>query len=216
MKLKAIIADDHAIIQEGLKGLLEKNGIKVVAVAENGRQAIDLAMEHEPHLIMMDISMPDMNGVEATAIIKSRLPDTKILALSIHSSKRQVDKMFEAGAVAYIIKKAAIEELMDAIETVKTGKYYLSPPLARRYLDSAGQLFSTGDEAPKFNDLSKKERHVLQLVAEGRKNRDIADKLGVTVKTIESHRRNLMKKLNIFSVAGLTKYAVKEGIVSLD
>ena len=216
MRTKVIIADDHAIIREGLKSLLEKKGIDVIAIAKNGREAVELAVTHQPDLVLMDIAMPDLNGVEATATIKNKVPNTRIIALSMHSTKKHIDNMFASGASAYIIKESAFDELMDAIEQVNKGNYYLSSSIARMYSDSHGNLFTTSDNLPRSKDISKKEREVLQLVAEGDKNRDIAQKLGVSVKTIETHRRNIMKKLSIFNIAGLTKFAIKEGIVSLD
>ncbi|MCF6245851.1 MAG: response regulator transcription factor [Desulfobacula sp.] len=216
MITRVIIADDHAIIREGLKSLLEKKGIDVIAIAKNGREAVELAIKHNPDLVLMDIAMPDLNGVEATATIKNRVPNTKIIALSMHSTKKHIDNMFASGASAYIIKESAFDELLDAIEQVNKGNYYLSPSIARMYVDGHGNLFTSSYKRPRSKDISKKEREVLQLVAEGDKNRDIAEKMGVSIKTIETHRRNIMKKLNIFNIAGLTKFAIKEGIVSLD
>ncbi len=216
MITRVLIADDHAIIREGLKSLLEKKGIDVIGIAKNGREAVELAIKHNPNLVLMDIAMPDLNGVEATAIIKNKVPNAKIIALSMHSTKKHIDNMFQSGASAYIIKDSAFDELLDAIEQVNKGNYYLSPSIARMYVDCHGHLLTSSDNLPRSKDISKKEREVLQLVAEGDKNRDIAEKMGVSVKTIESHRRNIMKKLNIFNIAGLTKFAVKEGIVSLD
>ena len=216
MKTRVIIADDHDIIREGLKGLLEKKGVRVLGIAQNGREAIDLAVAHHPDIVLMDIAMPDLNGVDATAAIKRRVPHTKIIALSMHSNKTHIDNMFSSGASAYIIKESAFEELMDAIDEVNKGNYYLSPSIARMYVDNQGNRFTSCYDVPRPNDISKKERQVLQLVAEGEKNRDIAEKLGVSIKTVETHRRNIMKKLSIFNIAGLTKFAIKEGIVSLD
>ncbi|MBU2628240.1 MAG: response regulator transcription factor, partial [Proteobacteria bacterium] len=211
-----IIADDHAIIREGLKSLLEKKGVNVIAIAKNGREAIELAITHRPDVVMMDISMPDLNGVEATAAIRHEVPNTKVIALSMHSSKKIIDKMFASGASGYILKESAFEELYDAIQEVNKGNFYLSPSIARMYVDSQENLFASIDDLPKSNEISKKEREVLQLVAEGEKTRDIAQKLGVSIKTVETHRRNIMKKLCIFSIAGLTRFAIKEGIVSLE
>lgn len=217
MTKKVIIADDHAIIREGLKSLLEKKkGFRVIDVVKNGREAVELAIETQPDLVLMDISMPDLNGVEATATIKNKVAGTKVIALSMHSGKKHIDNMFASGASAYILKESAFEELLDAIEEVEKGNYYISPSIARMYVDSDGNLFSASEEKPIPIDISKKEKQVLQLVAEGDKNREIAEKLGVSIKTVESHRRNLMKKLNIFNIAGLTKFAIKEGIVSLE
>ena len=216
MEITVIIADDHAIIREGLKSLLEKKGIQVLDIAQNGREAVEMAITLEPTVMLMDISMPDLNGVEATARIKRQVPHTKIIAVSMHSSKTIIDKMFAAGASGYILKESAFSELFDAIQQVVAGNFYLTPSIARMYMDSHGNCFSNSDQIPIFNKISIKEREVLQLMAEGEKTRDIAEKLNVSIKTVETHRRNIMKKLNIFSVAGLTKFAIKEGIISLE
>ena len=216
MAIRAIIADDHTIIREGLKGLLTQKGVDVAAIAKNGQEAIDLALEYRPDVIIMDISMPDFNGLDATAIIRHKLPDTKVVALSMHSSKKHVDKMFSVGASGYVLKESAMEELYNAIQEVHRGNVYLSPSIARMYMDCQAGQFSGVELMSPFKEISKKERHVLQLVAEGKKTKDIAEQLGVSIKTVETHRRNIMKKLGIFSIAGLTKFAIKEGIVSLD
>ena len=216
MDTKVIIADDHAIFREGLKLLLEKKGFLTAGIAGNGQEAIDLAFRHIPDLMIMDISMPDVNGVEATAAIKAHLPDTKIIALSMHSSKTRIHEMFVSGASAYILKDSAFDELLDAVHAVLNGDCYLSPSIERTYRQD--------DDWPSSHDefnfscfhISNKEKEVLQLVAEGEKSKDIALKLGVSIKTVEAHRRNLMKKLNIFSIAGLTKFAIKEGIIPLE
>lgn len=215
MQLNVIIADDHAIIREGLKSLLETKGIKVLDIAKNGREAVEKAVSLKPDVMMMDISMPDLNGVEATARIRREVPHTRVIALSMHSGKSIIDKMFAAGASGYILKDTAFDEIYDAIQGVIRGNFYLTPSIARMYVDDPIHSGSW-DTLPKFNKISKKEREILQLVAEGEKTRDIADKLGVSIKTVETHRRNIMKKLNIFSVAGLTKYAIQEGIISLE
>lgn len=216
MEIRVIIADDHPLIREGLKTLLEKKGVQVVDIAQNGREAVDKAIALEPDVMMMDISMPDLNGMEATARIRKELPHIKIIALSMHSGKTMIDKMFAAGASGYILKESAFGELYDAIQHVIQGKFYLTPSIARMYTETPGEASGCFNELPRFNHLSNKEREILQLVAEGITTREMAEKLSVSVKTIESHRRNIMKKLNIFSVAGLTKFAIKEDIVSLE
>jgi len=216
MKIRVIIADDHAIIRDGLKSLFEKKGMDVIAIAKNGREAIDFAISYQPDVVIMDISMPDLNGMEATAAIQKKVPKTKVIALSMHSNKKIIDKMLASGASGYVLKERAFDELYDAVQEVIKGNFYLTPSIAEMYVDSQGNTIKFSGDIIKFNQLSKKERQVLQLVAEGEKNRNIADKLGVTIKTIESHRRSIMQKLNIFSIAGLTKFAIKEGIVFLE
>ena len=216
MQLKVIIADDHAIIREGLKTLLEKKGINVMGIAKNGREAVEKAIRLQPDIVMMDIAMPDLNGVEATAKIRKEIPHTRVIALSMHSSKQIIDNMFASGASGYILKQSAFEEIYDAIQEVLRTNFYLTPAIARMYADDQGKDLSSWDSQPKFNKISRKEREVLQLIAEGQKTREIAETLTVSIKTVETHRRNIMKKLNIFSVAGLTKYAILEGIISLE
>lgn len=216
MQLKVLIADDHTIIREGLRSLLENRGIQVVDIAKNGREAVEKAIALKPDIVMMDISMPDLNGVEATAKIREEVPHTRVIALSMHSSKEIVDKMFDSGASGYILKESAFDEIYDAIQEVLRTNFYLTPAIARMCTDSQGKDHGVWERQPQFKKLSRKEREVLQLIAEGRKTRDIAQTLGVSIKTVETHRRNIMKKLNIFSVAGLTKYAILEGIIALE
>jgi DNA-binding NarL/FixJ family response regulator len=216
MQLKVLIADDHAIIREGLRSLLESRGIQVMDIAKNGREAVEKTIALKPDIVMMDISMPDLNGVEATARIREELPQTRVIALSMHSSRKIVDKMFDSGASGYILKESAFDEIYDAIQEVLRTNFYLTPAIARMCVDDKGKDRSTRETQPQFNKVSRKEREVLQLIAEGRKTREIAGTLGVSIKTVETHRRNIMKKLNIFSVAGLTKYAILECIIALE
>lgn len=216
MQLKVLIADDHAIIREGLKSLLENRGIQVMDIAKNGREAVEKAIALKPDIVMMDISMPDLNGVEATAKIRAEVPHTRVIALSMHSSKNIVEKMFNAGASGYILKESAFDEIYDAIQEVLRRNFYLTPAIARMCTGGQGKDCSFWETKPEFNKISRKQREVLQLIAEGKKTRDIAETLGISVKTVETHRRNIMKKLDIFSVAGLTKYAIREGIIALE
>ncbi len=217
MAINAIIADDHTIIREGLKTLLEKKEVIVVAIAKNGREAIELVSQHRPDIVIMDISMPGLNGLDATAIIRWKVPNTKIIALSMHSSKKHIETMLSSGASGYILKESAMDELYDAIQEVIQGNFYLSASLARMYMGkNPVTKFKDPDLIPRFKDISKKEKNVLQLVAEGEKTKDIAQKLGISVKTVETHRRNIMKKLGIFNIAGLTKFAIKEGMIPLE
>ncbi|WP_321494728.1 response regulator transcription factor [uncultured Desulfobacter sp.] len=216
MQVKVLIADDHAIIREGLKTLLENRGIQVMDIAKNGREAVEKAIKLKPDIVMMDIAMPDLNGVDATAKIREEVPHTRVIALSMHSSKKIIDKMFDSGASGYILKESAFDEIYDAIQEVLRTNFYLTPSIARMYAEGQDMDPGTWEAPPQFNNVSRKEREVLQLIAEGQKTRDIAETLGVSIKTVETHRRNIMKKLNIFSVAGLTKYAILEGIITLE
>jgi DNA-binding NarL/FixJ family response regulator len=215
MTTTILIADDHAIMREGLRALLENKGLQVIAVAENGREAVQFSVKMKPDIVLMDVSMPDMNGSEATARILKDVPEIKVIALSMHSSRQHVDRMFVAGASGYVLKECAFDELFDAIQEVRKGRFYISPSIARTFVENYTQGFDKSEKLP-FSDFTKKEREVLQLIAEGEKTKDIADKLFISVKTVETHRRNIMRKLNIFSVAGLTRFAIKEGLVSLE
>lgn len=216
MRTRVIIADDHTIIREGLKNLLELKGVDVVAIASNGREAVALTLAHKPDIVMMDIAMPDLNGVEAAAAIHKKLPRIKIIALSMHSNKKIIDNMFASGACGYVLKDCALDEIYIAIQEVKKGNFYLTPEIERMYALEKDFDFHNLKLAATLRQISSKERQVVQLVAEGVKTRDIAQRLNISHKTVESHRQNIMKKLNIFTIAGLTKFAIKEGICSLE
>jgi DNA-binding NarL/FixJ family response regulator len=216
MNAKILLVDDHKIIREGLRSLLEDQlGLEVVGEAENGRKAVQLSRDLGPDVVVMDISMPDMNGIEATRQIVTDLPGVKVIALSMHSDRRFVTGVLGAGASGYLLKDCAFEELADAIRTVLAGEVYLSSGITgivvRDYLN---QLSSTETSTP--DALTAREREVLQLLAEGLATKQIAASLHVSVKTVETHRRQIMERLNIYSVAELTKYAIREGLTSLE
>ncbi len=216
MTIKILLADDHNITRQGLKALLEKeNNMVVVAEAGNGREAVRLAHEHRPDIVIMDINMPELNGIEATRQIISDAPQIKIIALSMFSERRYVSKMIEVGVSGYLLKSNAFEELMTAINAVLKNKGYLSQNIAHVVMKDYSSRLSKEDESPIFL-LTKREREVLQLIAEGLNSQEIGDKLFVSVKTIASNRRNLMDKLKTNSIAELTKIAIKEGVIALD
>lgn len=215
MKIRVMLADDHKIFRDCLRPLIEKEGMDVVGEAENGRTAIKLAKKLIPIIIIMDVSMPDMNGIEATGKIMAEMPDVKVIALSMHSDPRFVLRMLEAGASGYLLKDCAFDELISAINQVTTGNIYLSPKIAdvvvKGYLRKTNDL-SVNQRAM----LTSREREILQLIAEGLTTKEIADHVFLSIKTVETHRRNIMEKLNMRSTAALTKYAIREGFVSLD
>lgn len=215
MKTRVLIADDHKIVRDGLRTLLEKSSeIEVVAEAEDGRTAVDLAKELSPDVVIMDVAMPDLNGIEATRKIMAEHTGAKVVALSMHSDRRFVAEMLKAGASAYLLKDCAFEELVTAIKTVTKNKVYLSPGIAGVVIENyIRQAVKTEPSA--FSLLSDREREVLQLMAEGKTTKEIASHLRVSIKTVETHRMNIMTKLNIHSVAELTKYAIREGLTSL-
>lgn len=216
-KVRLLIADDHEMMREGLKSLLGKEpSIEVVGEAENGEQTVEMARKSGVHIVIMDVSMPDLNGIEATRKIVADNPNTKVVALSGYANKEFVREMLSAGASAYVLKKRAYEELTRAVAEVMKGKKYLSPDIARGVVDDYVELSSSLSENPAFVVLTAREREVLQQLAEGNTTKEMADSMSVSVKTIETHRRNIMEKLNLHSVAELTKYAIREGITSLD
>ena len=216
MSIRILLADDHKITRQGLRSLLDKQqDMEVVAEAEDGRTAVRLAGELSPNVVIMDVTMPDLNGVEATRQIVGQSPDVKIIALSMHSDTLFVTEMLRSGASGYLLKDCAFEELSRAIHAVVAGKTYLSPSVSGVVVDDYLHRLSKAD----FSDsqvLTDREREVLQLMAEGKSTKQIALKLHISVKTVETHRRQIMNKLDIHTVAELTKYAVRKGLTSLE
>ena len=217
MSVRILLADDHGIIRQGLHSLLEKQAdMEVIAEAEDGRRALDLVQELLPDIVIMDVTMPNLNGVDATRQIVDRFLEVKVIALSIHSNRRFITDMLKAGASGYILKECLFDELVRAIRTVIAGSIYLSPRIASIVIDDYVSIMPDDDEAPISSVLTEREREVLQLLAEGKSTKQIALALHVSTKTIEVNRRQIMEKLNIHSVAELTKYAVREGLTSLE
>jgi len=215
MVARIVLADDHQIMREGLRSLVNKESdMEVLAEAEDGRSAVKLARKLQPDVIVMDIAMPNLNGVEATRQVLKDVPKVKVVALSMHADKHYVARMLEAGASGYLLKDCAFEELVTAIRTVVADRIYLSPGIADVVVEYMRQLPKV--QAPTAVELTSREREVLQLMAEGKSTKEIAYELKVSVKTIETHRRNIMEKLEVYSVAELTKYAIREGITSLE
>jgi DNA-binding NarL/FixJ family response regulator len=214
MRTKIFLADDHAIVRDGIRALLEKEpDFAVVGEAENGREAVQRATQLRPDVAIIDIAMPELNGVEAARQLLSALPRLKLIALSMHADKRFVAEMFQAGAVGYLKKNCAFKHLVQAIRTVLAGQVYMSPVVAGIVVEG---FKARASEAMNAASLSPKEREVLQLLAEGYATKEIADRLGVSSKTIDTHRQNIMDKLQLRSVAELTKYAIREGLTSVD
>ena len=213
--LEILVADDHEIVRKGLCSLLEQNkDFKIVAEARDGRTTVRLASELQPDIIIMDIAMPNMNGIEATKQIVNQNPEIKVIALSMHSDRRFVMEMLKAGVSAYLLKDSAFEELMLALKTVMKGKVYLSPEIAGTIVEDYRQMKK--DETSAFEVLTEREREVLQLIAEGKPTKEIAASLNVSVKTIESHRQKIMNKLELSSIAELVKYAIRSAITNIE
>jgi DNA-binding NarL/FixJ family response regulator len=216
MITKILLADDHAIVRHGLSESIEQqDDMKVVGQANDGRMTVELAGELKPDIVVMDISMPYLNGFEAAREILRDNPNIKIIALSMHSSKRFVSEMLKAGASAYLLKDCEFDELIKAIRVVAQGKTYLSPTISDVVIDN----FVKSDEeetSSVFSTLTQRERQVLQMIAEGNTTKQIANSLFISPKTVEAHRLNVMNKLEIDNVAQLTKYAIQEGLTSVE
>ena len=216
MTIRVLLVDDHEIMCDGLKSLLgEHYDMEVVAMANDGRNALKLALEFEPHVVIMDIAMPDLNGIEATRQIIAGLPNVKVIALSMHSDRRFISKMLRVGASGYILKDCAGRELVHAIRTVIANHTYLSSKISEIVTEDYVH-YLVKEEFPTSKFLTPREREVLQLFAEGKTTKEIASSLYVSMKTVEVHRKNIMDKLNIHSIAGLIKYAIREGLTFLE
>lgn len=216
MSIKILLADDHRIIHDSLTPLLDKQtDIEVVGVADNGRKAVKLTQELKPDLVIMDISMPDLNGMEATRQIIAQCPRVKIIALSMNTDKRYVKGMLKAGASGYLTKGCSFEELANAIHVVATGKKYISPEISSIVIDEY-LISPSARGSSDSSELTMREREVLQLLAEGKKVKEIADTLFVSMKTVHVHRKHIMEKLDINNIAGLIKYAIKEGLTTVE
>ena len=216
MKTRIILADDHKIVREGLRNLLDKEwDMEVIAEADNGREALKLAEEYNPDIIIMDIGMPELNGIEAAKKIKEISAGTKIVALSMHSDKQYVTGMLHAGAVGYLLKDCAVDELIEAIKSVMDNKIYLSHDISGIVVKEFINNFSNNNST-QSSDLSSREKEVLQLIAEGKSTKEIGTILYISIKTVESHRKNIMMKLDLHTIPELTKYAIRLGLTTLD
>jgi DNA-binding NarL/FixJ family response regulator len=214
--IRIILVDDHKIMRDGLRTLIKKeSGMEVIAEAETGRKAIQLVQELKPDVAIMDIAMPDLNGIDATKQIITQFPDVKIIALSMHSDRRFVAGILEAGASGYLLKDCAFEELARAIREVIAGRIYLSPGIIGVVIKDYVHSIS-GKKLSISPPLTMREREVLQLLAEGQSAKEIALGFKLSVKTVETHRQQIMNKLNIRSIAELTKYAIREGLTTLE
>ena len=217
-KITVLLADDHTVVRRGLRALLEAaSDIEIVGEAETGRQAVRLAGSLKPDVVLMDIAMPELNGLEATRRITEELPSVRVLILSSYNNDEYIHQLTECGAAGYLLKNAAPADVVTAIREARKGNAFFSPPIARRLMDHYRETLVRGAPILKPTDrLSSREVEVLQLIAEGQGNKQIAADLGISVKTVERHRQSLMKKLDIHDVAGLTRYAICRGIIEAD
>ena len=216
MSIRILLADDHKIIYESLEPLLDKQpGMEVVATAENGRKAVQMIQKLKPDVVIIDISMPDLNGIDATHQIIAQHPETKVIVLSMHADRRYVTAIFNAGASGYLTKNCSFNELVSAIQIVAANKKYLSPEISGSVIKEYISPSPTSDSSV-FSILTMREREVLQLLVEGNTVKQIADHLHLSIQTVHAHRQKIMEKLNIYNIAELTKYAIREGLISLE
>ena len=219
MRTSILLVDDHKIIRDGLSALIgEQPDMEVVGGAENGREAVRVVQNLRPDVVIMDISMPDLNGIDAARQVLAVSPSTKVIALSMYSDRRYVEGMFSAGVSGYLVKSCAFGELVQAIVSVVSGKAYLSPNIADIVIRGYAEKLTgpvVGAASVPEKRLSVREREVLQLVAEGYSSEQVAAKLYISIKTVSTHRRHIMEKLNLNNIADLIKYALREGLTSI-
>jgi DNA-binding NarL/FixJ family response regulator len=213
METRIVVADDHRIVREGLRRLLESRlDFSVVGEASDGEEAVEVSLREHPDVVLMDLSMPKLSGIDATRRITEAEKDSKVLVLSMHESPGYVEEVLRAGASGYLLKDSASEELVAAIDAIRAGDSYLSPAITQQVVDALAHPADRPSSA--VSVLSERERQVLTLIAEGLSSKEIAKELGVSLKTIESHRANLMDKLDIHKVSGLVRFAIRVGLVT--
>ncbi len=217
MKIRVLVADDHAIIREGLRVMLgNQPDMEVVGSAANGREAVRLVDEHEPDVVVIDISMPELNGIEAISQMLPRHPHIKVIVLSIHETKPYVYRTLKAGAKGYLLKETAGLEVVEAVRAVYRGERYLSQRISDLLTNVAFRNLEVPIEVSPLEQLSPREREILQLVAEGKTSQEIAERLSISPKTVDTYRSRLMRKIGVEDVAGLVKFAIQHGVISLE
>jgi DNA-binding NarL/FixJ family response regulator len=213
-KIKVLVVDDHPVVRKGLQSCLARQErLKIVGEASDGDEALRKARELDPHIVLLDIDLPRMNGLNVTEVLRKERPAVKVLVLSVHTNREFIFRIIQAGAHGYISKVSPPEELVRAIEMVCNGEAFFSPEIARAALT---QLVNAGGKQEPFDQLTTREREVLALIAGGQSNKEVASRLGIGVRTIETHRERIMRKLKIRTIAGLTRFAILNGIISLE
>ncbi len=216
-KIKVLLAEDHTIVRKGIRSLLDAEAnITVVGEAEDGRQALQKVEELLPDIVLMDITMPHLNGLEATRQIKKLFPQVKVIALTMYTNEEYVSQVLQAGAAGYLVKQAAPAELVSAIQAVYRGDSFLSPAVSKTLIEEYLKHTDKASREDNFDKLTDREREVLQLIAEGYSNREIAEALHLSIKTVGVHRTNLMEKLDIHNTPELVKFAIRKGIIKLE
>lgn len=216
-KIRVLIVDDHAIVREGLRVLLEAEpDIEVVEEATEGQEAVDKTKKLNPDIVLMDITMPGMNGLEATRLIKNQSPDVKVMALTMHESDEYFFEILDAGASGYVIKGGSSRELISAMRAVWRGDVFLYPSMTKKLLRDYLQRVRAGQDRENYDGLTEREREILRLIAEGLTNNEIAELLVLSASTVQTHRANIMAKLGLHSRTELVKYAIRRGFITLD
>jgi DNA-binding NarL/FixJ family response regulator len=214
MLIRVVIADDHSVVRQGLRAWLERSGyIQVVGEAADGREAVAMVDELKPDVVMMDIAMPMLNGIDATAQVMRRRPDTKVIILSMHADESYILRALGAGAKGYLLKESTETDVLPAVRSVTEGKPYVTPSIARVLLEDYIRMLKQNNLQDSYDLLTEREREVLQLLAQGKSNKEVAQVLDLSPHTIESHRTNMMQKLNLHNTAEIVLYAVRKGIV---
>ena len=212
--IRILLADDHTVVRKGLRLLLESNGFTVVADAADGREAVELAERHVPEVVVMDVAMPGLNGIEAARQITAKLPQTSVVFLSMHSDEAYVLKALKAGARAYLLKDSAEYDLITAVKAVSEGKAFFSPAISKMLVADYVRQMQERAVEDSYDLLTTREREVLQLLAEGKNNKEVANILNLSLYTVETHRSNIFQKLNLHSGAELILYAIRKGVIS--
>jgi two-component system response regulator NreC len=216
MSIRTLLAEDHTLVRSGVRALLEASKeVSVVGEAEHGRKAVELTRELQPELVLMDIGMPELNGIEAARQIRASMPDTRVIMLSMYQDQQYVFESLKAGANGYVLKAAAFQELLSAIDAVMSGRSYISPALSDNIMTDYVRRAQGDQRDTELDKLSAREREVLQLIAEGKSSAEVAELLHISVRTVDTHRHNIMTKLEIHSIAGLTKFAIRHGLCVL-
>lgn len=216
-KIKVLLAEDHTIVRKGIRSLLDgEPDIEVVGEAADGHEAVEKVEQLSPDIVLMDITMPRLNGLDATRQIKKQFPQVKVLVLTMYTNEEYILQLLQAGASGYLVKQSAPAELLSAIQAAYQGDSFLSPAISKTIIEEYLRHNEKNIQKDSYDKLSIREREVLQLIAEGHSNREIAEKLNISLKTVGVHRVNLMEKLDIHSTTDLVKYALRKGIISLD
>jgi two-component system response regulator NreC len=216
-KIKVLLAEDHTIVRKGIRSLLDgEPDIEVVGEAEDGREAVEKVEELSPDIVLMDITMPHLNGLDATRQIKKMFPEVKVLGLTMYTNEEYILQLLQAGASGYLVKQTAPDELVSAIQAAHRGEAFLSPAVSKTIIEEYLRHNETTIQEDSYDKLTIREREILQLVTEGYSNREISEKLHISIKTVGVHRTNLMEKLDIHNTPELVKYAIRKGIISLE